>query len=630
MNLLSTIQSDSTQQMFLKKWSNHLNLVCFKGEFQCFQNEITETYFDLIILDSRLIWFEEAQDYLRLEKVSFILYSGDLNQLNEEVTRYLKSLNITVDEIQCEKNSAHTNLIEPTKSVMNSDGSEASRETVGNTIYVDRVVEKVVEVYKDVYGATDERKIGVINLSPQAGSTFVTLNLAAMLSEYRIVPAIIEPYYAPVLYRTFDMKHTIPNFTSFHHEVSEHGRVLSDLSNNTSNGICFICPNLELYHPPKWGEKEEIKLIMGTKSIIKLVDLGSALCSETYAEIMNLMDSLIVVYDSISEDVDKNILRMVNQFATKRNVHYVANKWHSQLDFNALKYKLSANDVILLPKYSGVLVEEMLKSYKIPYYDPDIKGSIQNAFSSIVGSLLTEELINLDLKMQATFKQKNVEQLPRVNKNKNHKLGVVEIGMMGVSSGVGTTHQTISFASALASQYRVAVVEQGQKRAFREIQKIMDLDVDKKTFEYNGVTYFRDLAYSEFKIHSRESYDVIIVDYGSYEEIESYDDYLAMDYRFVVAQGVDWKIHEIQMFKKMTKQYDVQSNWTYLIPFLEEHELADIRELVDNKIQQIPFSKNPFEPEERYTQLIYKLIFGFDIEHKESKKSVFKIFGRRG
>ncbi|WP_066497514.1 hypothetical protein [Abyssisolibacter fermentans] len=184
------------------------------------------------------------------------------------------------------------------------------------------------------------------------------------------------------------------------------------------------------------------------------------------------------------------------------------------------------------------------------------------------------------------------------------------IGLIGVTSGVGVTHTLIMLAQCLSSKYKVAVLELNETGAFKEIYRATNENIylEKNYFTYNKIDYYWDIDYSSFIMKHKEKYDFIIMDFGNYNELIDFDEFIRADKRVVLAHGIDWKIKELINFYNDTRSVDVNRSWIYCIPFIEDKYLKDIKQLVDNPIYHIPFNMNPFKPNNEVNNFFAKII----------------------
>jgi serine/threonine protein kinase len=184
-----------------------------------------------------------------------------------------------------------------------------------------------------------------------------------------------------------------------------------------------------------------------------------------------------------------------------------------------------------------------------------------------------------------------------------------EILVSGAGSGVGTTHTCIMMATALLEQnYEVCMIEYNGNGAFRELKQELCEESDRGCkFELCGIDFYYDMSYEEFTQCYKARYDYVIVDYGIFgtEKYGGLD--LTRFQVFIVGSGMYWKRKDLREIRDLIKKTDIERSFTYLIPYLLEKELKDLK--VDSvcgnhRLCTIPFNKEPFELEkETYQKL---------------------------
>lgn len=172
----------------------------------------------------------------------------------------------------------------------------------------------------------------------------------------------------------------------------------------------------------------------------------------------------------------------------------------------------------------------------------------------------------------------------------------VTIGVIGVSNCTGVTHTCIMLAQYLSNKGKVAIIELNSSKHFLEICLITDDEnnIENKHFVHNKVNFFWDIDYGHFLTLHREQYDFILLDLGSYNGLKGIEEFVRADLRLVVAHGMDWKIKEIKAFYKMTREYDPNNGWKYLLPFMDQKAMKEIKAWSKSPTYPVPYNMNPF------------------------------------
>lgn len=186
----------------------------------------------------------------------------------------------------------------------------------------------------------------------------------------------------------------------------------------------------------------------------------------------------------------------------------------------------------------------------------------------------------------------------------------INLGIVGVRSGVGVTHTMIMLAMTLAKKKKVAVVEIKENGAFEEICKATnDIEcINDQHFKYKKVEYFWGVDTSEFIMTQRDKFDYVIFDLGSFNEMIDFEEFIRMDTQIVIGNGVDWKIKEVVDFYNETCEIDIYRKWKYCIPFLDKKHTRDVKDLIENPISNIPFCMNPFKPNDDVKVIIKEFL----------------------
>lgn len=266
------------------------------------------------------------------------------------------------------------------------------------------------------------------------------------------------------------------------------------------------------------------------------------------------------------------------------------------------------------PPYSineGLLEDEDVSNILINIVKKCCEPIPSNRYQS-VDAIMEDLKCLLDLQNPTAKKRRqkiqNKRKLNTLIKDYMHK--AFSIGICGVRFGVGSTHTSIILASALAKNYRVALVSMDQSGDFEEI--LMTLDgcshVDEQMFRYKQVTYLWGESYDDFWYKNRNNYDFILWDCGELTRRSNLDAFIKSDKQFVVGHGMDWKIKEILQFTEENANYDENNQWRLIIPFCEDKDLDSLRSYVDNEVYAMGYHKNPFRVNKDLEKWVKKLL----------------------
>lgn len=193
--------------------------------------------------------------------------------------------------------------------------------------------------------------------------------------------------------------------------------------------------------------------------------------------------------------------------------------------------------------------------------------------------------------------------LPTINK-------IITIGVLGVERGVGVTHTCVMLAEYLSKKKKIALIELNDSLHFKEIASITKekKEIVKRNFIYNRVHYFWDISFGQFLSQYRENYEFLILDLGSYQNINDMDEFIRADIRLVIGHGMDWKVREIYNFNHENKNYDPNNSWCYVLPFMDKRSIKEVKSNISNRVFHLPYNINPFIPNQDTKKIFEQIL----------------------
>lgn len=553
------------------------------AEFEDLQEKIIFNSYDIVVVDKKLSYFNEVITLFKTKDTKIIVFNGDFEIVENELNSNIKI--------------------------------ESNNDKRVEKIYIEKVIEKEIKVETQIYKGIKNQTIGVINLSKSSGATFVALNLAKTIADYKVKSSIIELCESYCLFDLLDLKNKIEQdeYYSFHHILNEK-KIIDKSQRNTIKNLSYYAVDsrkakLSLH---SWNVLNLIKIIYASSELINIVDLGYLTNIDLLSSISDIFDRFIIVLDANENNINIELLREINKIKVNGTiVNVIINKVKDNIQKVNLDYMDNTD-------YKTIPYIEDLKSN---INEKNIKEYLKIAFSGIIRDVLPKELLSGDL--ENSIQEQNI-----ISKNIQYiSIGSNEIGFMGVESGVGVTHLSLMLAHHLSYQYKVALIEVNDSNDYENIRKIGEFKIkDNSYFKCKGVDYFININYIDFISKYREKYEYIIADFGSHENIYEIEEFLRMDVKMIVGQVVDWKIEKIYKFySSINKQHDIHKNWKYLIPFMDSNDdISELTDKIDNPIYAIPFNKNPFIPTNEI-KIIYDQMLGLKIK----KRTIKNIFNRR-
>ncbi|MDX8360756.1 serine/threonine-protein kinase [Cytobacillus sp. IB215316] len=211
------------------------------------------------------------------------------------------------------------------------------------------------------------QKIGFVNLTMKAGSSFITTNLAKALAENSISVSVLEyPVYKLGKTHLFDMlgielseseKHP---FTSVPHLIKENNFIDKDSIFQQYN-IDWLVTDSRKDSINNFSYDQLLKFMYTSRSSITLLDIGSidvsANVSNSIKEMIYEMDYVFVVIDPLPQEIFANqeIFNFFEDVQQKsNNIVFIFNRWNDGINTKML----------------GEMGIDLKKSLKVPYIDP--------------------------------------------------------------------------------------------------------------------------------------------------------------------------------------------------------------------------------------------------------------------
>lgn len=196
----------------------------------------------------------------------------------------------------------------------------------------------------------------------------------------------------------------------------------------------------------------------------------------------------------------------------------------------------------------------------------------------------------------------------------------VEISVSGVQRGAGATHFCFMFGIWLQNHgFKTAVIEYCQNSDLLALCKLIGKDTAQAKYGYyriQGLSVFPSMDQEKIDSFKRADFDYIIIDYGVYDE------YVAQmirrsDVKLIIAQGADWKIHQVEMFINNYGSVFDDRNAFLLFPMQDQRSINVIKSYFSLKnIITVPYSVNPWkQDDELRTEIenIYNRLFNVEI-----------------
>lgn len=260
------------------------------------------------------------------------------------------------------------------------------------------------------------------------------------------------------------------------------------------------------------------------------------------------------------------------------------------------------------------MLRTMYDSMKIivvaPYYElgnPFLTKCVQMGICNIIN---TDDFRQIELDVEkcilqgmtyreaAKFKEVRPEKLlvkHKVKRAVNKRL----IGVAGTETNIGTTHTAIILANYLRKQgFMVALAERAKTEAFASICDAYGENIfEEGYFTLSGVDFWPAVDDEKMQMLLTHSYNVIVIDFGLYEQTNK-DAFERCEDRLVISGSKPWEMEAVNhVFSEASKE--VLKKYTFIFNFTPESDYEDIVEGMNGlHTVFLNYTENPFKENE--------------------------------
>ncbi|AIQ36170.1 hypothetical protein R50345_16975 [Paenibacillus sp. FSL R5-0345] len=209
----------------------------------------------------------------------------------------------------------------------------------------------------------------------------------------------------------------------------------------------------------------------------------------------------------------------------------------------------------------------------------------------------------------------------------------IVIALLGVASGLGTTHTSFAVSSLLAQKGSTAWVDCSMNSSiFDRIRSLLYAQIatvpytdEQSAFSWKGVHYWNRSFNREMADLLRGNYEFVVLDLGTGEYGGALEEFKHSDLPLLIASGADWRIEELLLWIRR-KGIQAEPNWRVGLP-LAEHSSAQLLQsfIGTAKVYGLPFQQNPFKPKGKLADVINEIIEGLlDAPSKVKSRVFFK------
>ncbi len=173
------------------------------------------------------------------------------------------------------------------------------------------------------------------------------------------------------------------------------------------------------------------------------------------------------------------------------------------------------------------------------------------------------------------------------------------IGILSTEPGCGCTHFSIMLANYLSGVrgYKVCIAEYNENHTFEKLEQIYEgtRTIDNRTRSFNifKTKYFKNIKQEEMSDLLSESYDYMIIDFGSEYEKKK-EEFKRCKRKFVVGSFCDWKLSTYIRFLEESSRELGREQWEFFSVMEDENLRKKLEKSYKIHICPIPFERTPF------------------------------------
>ncbi|MGD9678944.1 MAG: hypothetical protein AB7V16_11440 [Vulcanibacillus sp.] len=390
MDILISMKSNVSYKRIISSYEriNFSENILDKDDF--IQGVLSDTY-DLYIIDEKLWWNSEANEILKNRNLNFIIFNGDFEVISNKINGLIPEDVHETEEIKLNNNNQPFNNINV------------------RIIEKEKIIEKKVQVYNKIYTSLDSKLVGVANLSPSAGATFITVNIAKIISDYNLLVSIIDLPYRPYIFDYINLGYHFEmqdeTYTSYQHLINR-GEKIKD-KENLYNNISWLVTQTNKDKIDSWSYVNMQKLIYSTKkSSVNLIDLGTDYLKDDLQDFMYDLDMLLVIIDPMPPNLmacENNLIYFKSLLKEGLNVKFLINKFNPGVNKKQLLDYLKLDHLIYVSLIDQELIYKAVYESQIPSEINQINDILKKDLSIVIKDLIPDFLSNNTKKVKNNF-----------------------------------------------------------------------------------------------------------------------------------------------------------------------------------------------------------------------------------
>ncbi|WP_339314451.1 serine/threonine-protein kinase [Paenibacillus sp. FSL R10-2734] len=189
------------------------------------------------------------------------------------------------------------------------------------------------------------------------------------------------------------------------------------------------------------------------------------------------------------------------------------------------------------------------------------------------------------------------------------------IALLGVASGLGTTHTSFAVSSLLALKGATAwadlspnssVYDRIRSMHYTQITAVPGTD-EQSAFSWKGVHYWKRPLQGKLAELLRGDYQFVVLDLGTGDYDEALEEFKYSDIPVLIASGADWRLEDILVWLKR-KGLQPEMNWKVGLPLAERSAAQLLQAAIGTgKVYGLPFQQDPFKDKGKLVDVINEM-----------------------
>ncbi|MCW3793944.1 hypothetical protein OM416_20325 [Paenibacillus sp. LS1] len=300
------------------------------------------------------------------------------------------------------------------------------------------------------------------------------------------------------------------------------------------------------------------------------------------------------IYNIFLQQSSINVQELINSLVTPKNFQEVSHYREVNESIRWRKINRGANEVLIKRVEQTVNGTETQKTTSESTIQLE-NNTANKTVPSKRNLVIDDDIENFEIAFPAAKERIVI---------KNKIIGTVVIGVVGVISGIGTTHSAISLSGFLSRKgNRVALVECNRSEDFDYIEltyegiKDGNYSLQTSSFQIDGVDYFKSTHMQEDIVSLlSQDYNFVVLDLGNYRDTSYFEEFLRADIQIVVGSGIEYKLRHLKDFFLENEHVDNSFKWNVFLPLTDNQTKNDVtNDLSLEKVHVIPQHIDPFK-----------------------------------